>query len=215
MKDAETEFKLAIALSPDYATAHQWYAGYLTAMNRKDAAFEQMKTALALDPRSVSINADMCQMSYFLYRYDEALAQCSRTLELNPASAIAMSNMYEIYTISGRYAEAVETYVKLEGSKPSSMRSELDDLRQAFAHGGMHAFWRRKVDAMLQTGLNRYEIARYYARLGDDEKAIASLEEAILNRDFDSIFFAADPTFARFIGRNVRFEKLTKSFLDR
>src|SRR5204862_423154 len=44
---AEKEFKRSIELTPDYATAHQWYAiHYLTATGRLEEAVQEMKKAL-------------------------------------------------------------------------------------------------------------------------------------------------------------------------
>ncbi len=40
---AETEFKRAIELNPNYATAHQWYSEFLSNMGRHEEAFAQIK----------------------------------------------------------------------------------------------------------------------------------------------------------------------------
>jgi len=52
---SDEEFRKAIALNPNYPTAHQWYAECLYATGRFDEAIAEAKRALELDPNSVSI----------------------------------------------------------------------------------------------------------------------------------------------------------------
>ena len=110
LPDAEREFTQAVGLSPNYSTAHQWFALNLAATGHKDAALTEMKKALELEPDSLSINADMCQTLYFAHRYDEAIAQCGKTLEMNPKFLNAYLYLYEIYNATGMMDEAVSTH---------------------------------------------------------------------------------------------------------
>src|SRR6202140_2393289 len=55
---AETEYKLAIKLSPGYATAHLWYAWHLILMGRNSEGLFELRTAESLDPLSLIISAD-------------------------------------------------------------------------------------------------------------------------------------------------------------
>ncbi len=52
---AEREFQLAIAINPSYATAHEWYGLFLTAMGRFGDARAQEARAEELDPLSIAI----------------------------------------------------------------------------------------------------------------------------------------------------------------
>jgi len=56
---AEREFKRAIELNPNLATAHHWYGDYLANMGRLDEGIAQTKRALELDPLSLIINTTM------------------------------------------------------------------------------------------------------------------------------------------------------------
>jgi len=47
---AEKEYKRTIELNPRYATAHQWYGGYLAVMGRSNEAIAERKRALELLP---------------------------------------------------------------------------------------------------------------------------------------------------------------------
>ena len=83
---AEAHFKKAIELSPNYATAHQWYGVMLASVGHFNEGLAEMERALELEPNSIAINADMCQMLHFVARDYEAESQCTRPLELDPNS---------------------------------------------------------------------------------------------------------------------------------
>src|SRR5262249_14342966 len=53
---AEKEYKKAIELNPNYATAHHWYSGLLAALGKQDEALAEAKQAIELDPLSLPIN---------------------------------------------------------------------------------------------------------------------------------------------------------------
>ncbi|MCA1637580.1 MAG: protein kinase [Acidobacteria bacterium] len=55
--EAEREFKRAIELNPNYATARHWYAEYLLVLGRNEEAIAEVKRAQELDPLSLIINS--------------------------------------------------------------------------------------------------------------------------------------------------------------
>jgi len=55
---AEKEFRRAIELNPNYATAHHWYAEHLSWQGRFDDALRESERARQLDPLSLIIAAD-------------------------------------------------------------------------------------------------------------------------------------------------------------
>jgi Tfp pilus assembly protein PilF len=57
-RTAEKEYRRALQLDPDYATAHQWYAECLGFPGRFDEAFVESESARKLDPLSLIIAAD-------------------------------------------------------------------------------------------------------------------------------------------------------------
>jgi adenylate cyclase len=57
--ESEAEFKRAIQLNPNYATAHQWYGNsFLTSLGRFDEAIREGERSIQLDPLSLVINTD-------------------------------------------------------------------------------------------------------------------------------------------------------------
>ena len=62
---AEMEFQKAIALNPNYATAHHWFAHYLAVVGRDTDAMKEIQRARELDPFSVSINSFLVLTLYY------------------------------------------------------------------------------------------------------------------------------------------------------
>jgi len=82
-EEAEKEFKMALELSPNYPTAHQWYAIYLSSLGRFEESLDQINRALQLDPLSVAINLAKGILLYNAQQLDEALKQLQKTSLFN------------------------------------------------------------------------------------------------------------------------------------
>jgi tetratricopeptide (TPR) repeat protein len=86
---AEREFHRALALNPNDATAHEWYAVFLTAMMRPGEARAQIERAQALDPLSAAIATDAGFELYYTRQYDPAVTQLAGVIERYPHSPLA------------------------------------------------------------------------------------------------------------------------------
>ena len=60
---AEKEFKQALKINPNYATAHQWYGEYLAVMGRFEEALAEINRAHQLDPLSLAVNIALGDLS--------------------------------------------------------------------------------------------------------------------------------------------------------
>jgi len=212
LSEAGQSFRKAVELSPDYATAHQWYAINLIANRLGGAALAEMKRAVELEPESLAINADLCQMYYFLQKYDEALTQCRKTLEMDTNFLNAHSYLYEIYTAKGMNDEAVAEFFKIEQLKSdfSLPIVNLEKLQRDYQNGGIREFWKTRVE-YLEQNPHHYKSAQYYARLGEKEKALQSLQKSYQSRDFDFVFFLTEPVF-RSLHNEPQFVELARLF---
>jgi TolB-like protein/Flp pilus assembly protein TadD len=105
---SEQEFRRAIRLDPQYATAHQWYAEFLSWQGRFDEALAEGKLARRLDPLSSIIATDYASILYYSRRYDSALKEYRSVLELDPNYDRARDSMIPVYLQLGRYDEAVD-----------------------------------------------------------------------------------------------------------
>src|SRR5271165_418859 len=117
--EAEQEFKRAIALDPNYSTAHHWYAFDLMAMGRMDEAVAQVELARQTDPLSAIINTDEAETLYWARRYDEALQRARATVEMDPNFSHAHRVLGRIYSEKHMFPESIaegERAVALSGN---------------------------------------------------------------------------------------------------
>src|SRR5262249_12838881 len=80
----EKEFRRAIELNPNYATAHHWYAEHLMWRGRFDEALKESERARQLDPLSLIIAADNSAIFFFSRQYDRAIEKWRSVLEMDP-----------------------------------------------------------------------------------------------------------------------------------
>jgi serine/threonine-protein kinase len=190
---AEREFKLAIQLNPNYATAHQRYSLFLPALGRSEEAIAEARKARELDPLALPINENLGDVLYLARRYDEAIEQLRKTLELDPNYGVAHSTLSKVYEAQGKYAESVEE--RLKSSTPETAA----EVRKAFAASGIKGVWKNRLDVLLERSKTTYvspaDIALFYTRLNDRDQAFAWLEKALAERSINFNYLVADPRF--------------------
>lgn len=145
-KTAESEYRRAIALNPNYATAHHWYAEYLTLMGRFDESRAEMERARQLDPLSLIIASDNAVFLYYARQYDASIQQFRAVVDMEPRfpRAAPLSFAYlekgmdaEAYALISRgkqisdnspWAWANAAYIDGRVGKMDDARSELNSL---------------------------------------------------------------------------------------
>ena len=105
--EAEREFKLAIAGSPNYSTAHQWYAEWLSLQGRWEEANAEFARAIQLDPLSPAAHKDGGMIQYYARQYDAAIGHARRSLEIDPGFGLAHRLLCLAYQAKGLHAEAL------------------------------------------------------------------------------------------------------------
>ena len=105
---AEKEFRRAIQLNPDYATAHQWYAEYLAWQGRFDEALAESERARQLDPMSLIIATDRGAILFYARKYDRAIDQFRAVLDMDPGFSNARSFLAASYVQQGKISEALK-----------------------------------------------------------------------------------------------------------
>jgi tetratricopeptide (TPR) repeat protein len=115
---AESEFRKAIRLNPDLASAHQRYGSYLTFMGRFEESIRQYEIALDLDPFSLQININLATTYFLRGEYDRAIKHLTKTSELEP-NYMPVHFVWDAL-ISNRIVWP--TPLRNSSSSPSSMR---------------------------------------------------------------------------------------------
>ncbi len=190
---AEREFKLAIQLNPNYATAHQRYSLFLPTQGRLDEAISEAKKAREIDPLSLPINENVGDILYLARRYDLATEQLRKTLELDPNYGVAHSTLSKVYEAQGMYEESLSE--RLKGLPPETVAQ----LKQIYAASGIKGVWKNRLEQLLERSKNNYvspaDIALFYARLNEKDQAFAWLEKALAERSILFNYLVADPRF--------------------
>jgi len=81
---AEKSFQHSIALNPNYATTHHWYAGQLRILGKFDDSLREIRRAQELDPLHLQISTDVGRLHYYARKYDLAVREYQKVLELDP-----------------------------------------------------------------------------------------------------------------------------------
>ena len=195
--DSIREFERAIALNPNYATAHHWFGdGPLLAVGQFDRAIAEGKRAVELDPLSVIITADLGADFLVARRYDEAIEQFHKAIDLDPRFYYAHWNLAQALEMKGDLRGALTEYKKAV---------ELDDdpfvlalLGQAYAKVGQRDEALKILAQLPQIAAHRYvpsySFALLHMALGDKDKAIEWLERSYHDgAGLDIIFLKVDP----------------------
>jgi len=114
---SEKEFRRAIQLNPQYATAHQWYAEFLSWQGRFPEAFAESERARQLDPLSLIIARDHAWILYYSRQYDSAVKQFHSLLDLDPNFERARNELIPSYLQMGKYDEAIEAVDQWAGGE--------------------------------------------------------------------------------------------------
>ena len=182
---AEEEFKHAIALDPNYATAHQWYSSYLMAVGRPAEAIEEARRCQELAPLSLIISSHLAWMLYNAGQYEEAIEQCQKILAIDPNFFAARRYLGLAYEQVGKTREAIEELTKardLSGNASVILAA----LIHAYAVSGNKAEAIRMLNEALanqsQRKLSAYDRAIIQTGLGDKQQAFALLDKAFEER---------------------------------
>jgi eukaryotic-like serine/threonine-protein kinase len=194
-EEAEKEFKRAIELDPNYATAHHWYAEYLLTMGRSDEALAEIKRAHECDPLSLIINSMLGLIHGLRGDYTEAEAQLKRTLEMDPNFARPHLFLAGLYEQQGRFEEAISEYEKHAaniGVPADDIGKAWGAVRQAYKTGGPKSYWqallelaKKGAEARPESAPPLFVFAVLSAQAGDKDRAFEYLERSFQQREVD------------------------------
>ena len=193
---AEREFKRAIELNPNYATAHHWYSDYLGIMGRHEEAIAEIKRAQQLDPLSLIINTVAGVRFHWARRYDEAVEQLRKTLEMDPNFAVAHDWLGQVYEQMGQDESAIAEHQK-------AIRASGGSSQVVAALGHTYAAAGKRNEALrILADLNErrkmayvspYDIAVIHVAFGEKDQAFEWLEKAYQERASPIVVLKVDP----------------------
>lgn len=211
----EAEFKRALALDPDDALIHAWYAENIgTIGGREQEALAESNRARQLDPFSPVTGFDIGSILIAARRYGEAIDMCKNLADENPEFALAHLCLSEAYWAKGMYAASVEEW-KVESHlsgdpNDSELASAMDE---GFRSAGLKGALRKAIEVSLAQrkagNASAYTIAALYAGLEDKDQAFAWLNTALAEHDQELLGLRTDPSLDP-IHSDPRFAELVR-----
>ena len=190
---AEREFKRAIELNPNYATAHQFYGELLMYLDRREESEAEFKRALEIDPLSLIINRQYGESLIFARKYDASIAQLKKTLDLDENFASAHASLSFVYQTIGNFQGAIEEYARFQELIGEDRNAAI--IRESFEKGNFKGFLQTMVGEKRPSNATSYSVATWYAMLGEKDKAFAELNKAYENREYSIVLLKVDPRF--------------------
>jgi serine/threonine-protein kinase len=209
---AEREYRRAIELNPNYATAHQWLAEHLAAVKRNDEALVEIRRALDLDPVSVIMNRIYADILVDGRKYDEAIRQYQKVIDLDPNFPTAHYFLGRAYEAKGMYDDAVKSYTR-SSELGTVLKDVLVKTNDVYKKSGWKAYVQFNLDQLVVNTPQRrfppFMIATFYARLGRDDEALTWLEKGYEERDFRMTLLSVAFEFDR-LRSDPRFRELVR-----
>jgi eukaryotic-like serine/threonine-protein kinase len=186
----EAEFKRALELDPNDATARQWYAMFTAIIGgREQEANAEANRAYQLDPLSPIIGYRVGAIHIWAQQYDEAIAGCKKVASENPAFAPAHRCLADAYWAKRMYPQVIaewKAYGQLSGDRNESEFASA--LQQGFRSAGWKGALTKGIEArqtQRKTGYySAFMIAGLYADLGDKDQAFRWLNTAYQEHDW-------------------------------
>jgi len=195
--EADAEFRKALSLNFNNATAHHWYGLFLASRGRFDEAREELRQARQLDPLSMIIVTNVGWVDYFARDFDGAIANYQEALKLDPSFQTAHMKLAWAYEQRHLWKEALESRQRFYIS--AGQPGIADNLGAVYARGGYPGAIRAILAETEKADAGRfyddYEIAKLWAFLGDSGKAVACLERARARHSGWLSFMAVEPAF--------------------
>lgn len=206
---AEKEYRRAIELDPQYATAHQWYAECLSFQGRFAEALSESERARQLDPLSLIIATDQGVILYYSRQYDRAIDQFHAVIAMEPN--FARAHMVTLaYVERGMFQEALADTQSWQSNRYPAGESQA----YIYARSGDMAKAARALASAKQDRAGRLDamnltLVQAYVAMGKREQALSLLQTAYREHSNLVTSLKVDPAFDPLRG-DPRFQELLR-----
>jgi TolB-like protein/DNA-binding winged helix-turn-helix (wHTH) protein/tetratricopeptide (TPR) repeat protein len=209
---AEGEYRRAIELNPNDATARAWYADLLIIQARMTEAAVEMQRAQELDPLSLEVFGAVVGYLYYSRHYEELVVHCQRWAERDPN--LEWNYHHCRGAASVQMGKPEEAIAELRTALKSSTLHDhtATELANALAVAGKREEALQVLDRVDNVSWRNFGAALVHTGLGEKDEAFRSLGKAIefrapwpfvtllkVDPRFDSL--RQDPRFHDLLGR--------------
>ncbi len=212
MEEAQAEYLRGIALSPGYATGHQWYGELLTFLGRYDEAIREIERAVELDPLSLIINQDLGTTLRVAGEYERSIRRLRKAQQLDPSFAGPYQEMGFAYEEMGAFEDAIAAYQRAR--ELSGGLLGLAELGHIYGAMGRTEEARAMLRELEEQAKTRYvppsEFAIIHAGIGQTDLAFERIERGLEEGDATLLWrldapgfteLRPDPRFAQLLRR--------------
>jgi TolB-like protein/Tfp pilus assembly protein PilF len=195
-RNAEVEFRRAIALEPSSPDAYHAYSHYLLAMGRIDEAREAAERAMQLSPLAPELIRHVGWHYLHVRDYGRAREALWRAIDLDPSAWRPHLDLALVEQVDGNYS-AAESHLRTP-LRVAPQRAEIQvALGQVYALSGRadsaRTILRRLLDDSEQRYISPYLIGALQGSLGQRTQAFASLNRAVKERSDLVAYLRIDP----------------------
>lgn len=182
---AEEQYRRAIALSANSASAHGSLGSVLDRLGRFQEGWSEQEIAQQLDPNQDHLSGAL----YLRGQYDRTIALLRRESEASPRDAVTHWFLSEAYAQKGMYAEAVQELGK--SMSLTGLPEVGAHVQRSFSKSGWRVAllqWVQEVE-QLQANKQGYFpgiLAETYVRIGDNDRAFYWLDQGLTHRHLAS-----------------------------
>ncbi len=207
---AETNYRKAIELNPNYPLSHEWLSSVLLGTGRFEDGTKEIILAERLDPLSLRSKVLAAWHYYQMRDFREALAKAEELHQLNPDLMQAHLQMANCLLELGENERALSATTR---AVELSAGSTLPTYVHAFALAANNRA--KELDGMLANLLarsgssyvNPYFVGMIHAAAGDASSAIDAFEQAVGERTGWVLWLATEPKLDR-VRSDPRFRTL-------
>jgi len=182
---AESEFKRALELNPNYGRVCNSYGAYLACVGRLDEAVAEIGRAQELNPLALEVNSCAAVIFNCVNQFDKSVEACETMLRIDANFLPAYQDLAEAYLEKSRFEDAIGVLEKglaiSKGAAPVRAR-----LGFAYARAGRtgeaKALLRELEHDSTQTYVSPVAFAIVLCGLGEKEESIKWLEKACEER---------------------------------
>lgn len=210
---AESDFKRAIELNPNYANAHLWYAQLLAMRGRGDEALAEIKRTIEIDPLSSDIQAGRLAILESRGEYAEALALAREFADFDKVRPLARRGLATFLFHHGEYLQVIEISEEDLPKYAAQKYVWLSLLATAYHRTGQTEKSVEKLKQLEEAARTDtqalYSLAMNYAELGRADDALAALEKCFELREERMSWIKVEPRFANLRG-DTRFQEILR-----
>ena len=210
-KGAAADFRRAIDASPQYPTAHQWYAMHaLVPRGQFPLAYRELLRAKELDPLSPTVAVSIGLTDFFARDFDAAAATFESLLQRDPDFAPAHAFLGQVQAEQGKFfdsAQHLQRSLELAGDSPEFIAAMGVSCARAGDQHGAQQVLHRLAERGKAGYVSPVLFAQVHAAMGNNSAALNALDDARSLRATDLAWIGVRPVFDALRGEE-RFTEL-------